>query len=144
MPPTCNWFFNAASVACVVGSGLLVAALGDRLMEWRKDGRMIAAAILMLAVAPVFGLLVSRFPRRRFVPWVYWFFIACILLFFVLLKLDVARVYVAGCFFVWVSIFNLFVVTVFWGFMSDLFDLEQGKRLFGFIAAGGTAGETNV
>lgn len=111
-------------------------AVGKEHLQWLFT----ATFFVMLAVAPVFGLLVSRFPRRRFVPWVYWFFIGCILAFFILLKLEAARVYVAGSFFVWVSIFNLFVVTVFWGFMSDLFDLEQGKRLFGFIAAGGTAG----
>ena len=46
----------------------------------------------------------------------------------------------ARVFFVWVSVFNLFAVAVFWSFMADLFDSEQGKRLFGFIGAGGTAG----
>ncbi|MBI2839324.1 MAG: hypothetical protein HYX75_13490 [Acidobacteria bacterium] len=43
-------------------------------------------------------------------------------------------------FFLWVSVFNLFVVTVFWGFMTDIFNTEQAKRLFGFIAVGGTLG----
>ena len=46
----------------------------------------------------------------------------------------------ARVFFVWVSVFNLFAVAVFWSFMADLFTSEQGKRLFGFIGAGGTAG----
>ncbi|MFM9971907.1 MAG: NTP/NDP exchange transporter [Burkholderiales bacterium] len=99
-----------------------------------------ATFLVMLAAVPVFGMLVARFPRRRFVPWVYWFFIACILSFFGLLQVEAWRVTVARAFFVWVSIFNLFVVTVFWGFLADLFSYEQGKRLFGFVAAGGTTG----
>ena len=99
-----------------------------------------ATFVVMLAAVPVFGMLVARFPRRRFVPWVYWFFIACILSFFGLLQIEEWRVPVARAFFIWVSIFNLFVVTVFWGFLADLFSYEQGKRLFGFVAAGGTTG----
>ncbi len=99
-----------------------------------------ATFVVMLAAVPVFGALVARFPRRRFVPWVYRFFALCILVFYVLLQNSEWRVPVARAFFVWVSVFNLFVVTVFWGFLADLFNYEQGKRLFGFIAAGGTAG----
>jgi AAA family ATP:ADP antiporter len=57
-----------------------------------------------------------------------------------LLIFDVERMIVARVFFVWVSVFNLFAVAVFWSFMADLFTSEQGKRLFGFIGAGGTAG----
>jgi AAA family ATP:ADP antiporter len=61
-------------------------------------------------------------------------------LFWVLLTLDIETVIIARVFFVWVSVFNLFAVAVFWSFMADLFTSEQGKRLFGFIGAGGTAG----
>jgi AAA family ATP:ADP antiporter len=99
-----------------------------------------ATFFVMLAAVPVFGWFVARFPRRRFVPWVYRFFIICILAFFLALQVDEWRVWAARSFFVWVSVFNLFVVTVFWGFLADLFSFEQGKRLFGFVAAGGTAG----
>lgn len=84
-----------------------------------------ATFLVMLAAVPLFGMLVSRLPRRRFVPSVYWFFIVCILAFFGLLQIDGWRVPVARAFFVWVSVFNLFVVTVFWGFVSDLFSFEQ-------------------
>jgi len=99
-----------------------------------------ATFFVMLAAVPVFGWLVARLPRRRFIPLVYRFFLVCILLFFVALQMDEWRVWAARSFFVWVSVFNLFVVTVFWAFLADLFDFEQGKRLFGFVAAGGTAG----
>src|SRR5947207_10028734 len=74
------------------------------------------------------------------IPVIYHFFVANLALFWVLLTADVATVIVARVFFVWVSVFNLFAVAVFWSFMADLFTSEQGKRLFGFIGAGGTAG----
>src|SRR5581483_2102375 len=76
----------------------------------------------------------------RFIPIVYHFFVFNIVVFWVLLTLGIERVVVARVFFVWVSVFNLFAVAVFWSFMADLFNSEQGKRLFGFIGAGGTAG----
>jgi AAA family ATP:ADP antiporter len=94
----------------------------------------------MLAAVPVFGAVVARLPRRRFIPLVYHFFVLNIALFWALLALDVATVTVARVFFVWISVFNLFAVSVFWSFMADLFTPEQGKRLFGFVAAGGSAG----
>ena len=99
-----------------------------------------ATFFVMLAATPAFGAVVQRLPRRRFIPWVYRFFAISLLLFWLLLRLDIERVYVARALFVWVSVFNLFVVTVFWGFMSERFGYERGRRLFGFIAAGGTAG----
>ena len=99
-----------------------------------------ATLVVMLAVVPVFGALVARLPRKRFIPVVYHFFVANIAIFWLLLTYDVGRVYVARVFFVWISVFNLFAVSVFWSFMSDLYRPEQSKRLFGFIAAGGSAG----
>ena len=99
-----------------------------------------ATFFVMLAVVPVFGAMVARIPRRRFIPLVYHFFVANILAFWLLLTFKVAMADTAKVFFVWISVFNLFAVSVFWSFMSDLYTSEQGKRLFGFIAAGGSAG----
>jgi len=99
-----------------------------------------ATFFVMLAVVPVFGAMVARIPRRRFIPLVYHFFVANILIFWLLLTFKIAITDTAKVFFVWISVFNLFAVSVFWSFMSDLFASEQGKRLFGFIAAGGSAG----
>jgi AAA family ATP:ADP antiporter len=102
---------------------------------------LFTATFLSLLVAqPLYGALVSRLPRVRFIPIVYHFFVANLGLFWVLLTLDVEKVIVARVFFVWLSVFNLFAVAVFWSFMADLFTAEQGKRLFGFVGAGGTAG----
>jgi len=83
---------------------------------------------------------VSTFPRRRIVPVIYGFFIANIALFWVVFELGVHGAAAAGAFFVWVSVFNLFVVSVFWSFMADLYSTEAARRLFGVIAAGGSLG----
>src|SRR5271167_2315883 len=99
-----------------------------------------ATFVTLLVMQPLYGALVARLPRARFIAVVYHFFAANLALFWLLLTLGVAPVIMARVFFVWVSVFNLFAVAVFWSFMADLFDSEQGKRLFGFIGAGGTAG----
>ena len=102
---------------------------------------LFTATFLSLLIAqPLYGALVARLPRVKFISIVYHFFVANLVLFWVLLTFDVEKVIVARVFFVWVSVFNLFAVAVFWSFMADLFTAEQGKRLFGFIGAGGTAG----
>jgi AAA family ATP:ADP antiporter len=99
-----------------------------------------ATFFVLLAAVPVFGAVVARLPRRRFIPLVYHFFVANIAAFWVTLALDIGTVHVARVFFVWISVFSLFAVSVFWSFMADLYASEQGKRLFGFIAAGGSLG----
>ena len=105
-------------------------------LQWLFTGTFIA----MLAMVPLFGWLTSRYPRATFLPMVYGFFIINLLMFYLLFSSDVADVWVARCFFIWVSVFNLFVVSVFWSFMTDIFSNRQARKLFGFIAAGGTAG----
>src|SRR5437660_11501683 len=99
-----------------------------------------ATFVTLLVAQPLYGGLVSRVPRARFIPIVYHFFVANLALFWLFLTAGIETVIVARVFFVWVSVFNLFAVAVFWSFMADLFASEQGKRLFGFIGAGGTAG----
>jgi AAA family ATP:ADP antiporter len=99
-----------------------------------------ATFVTLLVSQPVYGALVAKLPRHLFIAIVYHFFVANLVLFWLLLMLGIAPVIVARVFFVWVSVFSLFAVAVFWSFMADLFTAEQGKRLFGFIGAGGTAG----
>jgi AAA family ATP:ADP antiporter len=99
-----------------------------------------ATFVVMLAAVPLFGWVTSRYARSRFLPYVYLFFIANLMLFYAAFQFDAVRVWTARSFFVWLSVFNLFVVSVFWSFMVDLYSNEQGRRLFGFIAAGGSAG----
>lgn len=109
---------------------------GTEHLPWLFTGTFIA----MLCASPLFAALTVRYPRRVFLPLVYWFFIANILLFYALFQSSVPARYVAWGFFIWISVFNLFVVSVFWSFMVDLFTTEQARRVFGFIAAGGSAG----
>lgn len=99
-----------------------------------------ATFFAMLALVPVFGWISSRFVRRRFLPYVYYFFIFNLFLFYFVIETGAISQYVARIFFVWVSVFNLFVVSVFWSFMTDVYSSEQSKRLFALIASGGTVG----
>lgn len=99
-----------------------------------------ATFFAMLFVVPLFGYVTSRLQRKQFLPYVYYFFISNILLFYLLFESGYSQVYIARIFFIWLSVFNLFVVSVFWSFMTDLFKDEQAKRLFAIIAAGGTIG----
>lgn len=99
-----------------------------------------ATFIVMLLIVPVFGWISSRYTREKFLPYVYIFFLVNILSFFVLFKTGFSQVSVARAFYVWVSVYNLFVVSVFWSFMSEIFSSDQARRLFAFIAAGGTTG----
>ena len=101
-----------------------------------------AVLITMLAANALFAVIVARMSRRRFIPIAYRFFIANLVIFYLLMRTLPAaqQPLLARCFFVWVSVFNLFATTVFWAFMTDLFTAEQGKRLFGFIAVGGSLG----
>jgi AAA family ATP:ADP antiporter len=109
---------------------------GVRNLPWLFTATFVA----MLFCVPLYGWVASRWPRRVFLPLTYRFFTLCLIAFFVAFQFDAMRPVLARIFFVWLSVFSLFVVSVFWSFMSDLFSSTQGKRLFGFIAAGGSLG----
>ena len=94
----------------------------------------------MLLLTPIYGALVSRFSRRIFVPLIYAFFVLCLLGMGPFFRFSTDLALNAKVFYVWVSIFNLFVVSIFWSCMADVFDPEQSKRLYGFVALGGTSG----
>ena len=109
---------------------------GIKNLPWMMTGTFLT----MLAATPLFGWLSARCSRYRLLLTVYIFFITNLLVFYVLMAGHVHPEWVARGFFVWLSVFNLFVVSVFWSFMDDLFTPEQGARLFGVIAAGGSSG----
>jgi len=130
--------------ACLLSGYYLLRPLRDALglaggveeLRWLFS----ATFVTMLLLVPAFGWLVSRLPPRRFVPWVYRFFALTLLAFSAWMALDVQSAWLGRTFFVWVSVFNLFTVSIFWSVLDDCFSNEQGRRLFGFIAAGGTLG----
>ena len=106
----------------------LAIETGTERLRWLLTATFVA----MLALVPLFGWLSGRFPRKTFLPVVYGFFA---------LNLVVFAFYVnSSIFFVWLSVFNLFAVSVFWSFMADVFDTPQAARLYGVIAAGGSCG----
>lgn len=141
----CYFFFLLASyfVLRPIRDTMGVAAGVSRL-PWL----FVATLTATLVCQPLFGALVARFPARRFIPIAYQFFAANLLGFWLILR-GLPDEMGAGTglglwmgrgFFVWISVFNLFVVSVFWSFMTDVFRSEQAKRLFGFIGVGGTLG----
>jgi AAA family ATP:ADP antiporter len=99
-----------------------------------------ATFVSMLLIVPVFGWLVSKFRRGRFVPGIYLFFISNLTFFAFAFKGDATGDWVQYSFYVWLSVFNLFVVSIFWSFMADIFRPDQAQRLFGSIMAGGSLG----
>jgi AAA family ATP:ADP antiporter len=111
---------------------------GIEAVRWLFMGTL----VITLFVNPVFGWLVSRFRKLTFIATMYLFFAANLLVFWALLVLSPAAVgEVSGMvFYVWMSVFNLFVTMIFWALMADRFSYDRSKRLFGAIAVGGTVG----
>jgi AAA family ATP:ADP antiporter len=101
-----------------------------------------AVFLVMLVVVPLYSWVGSRWPRGVFVPLINRFFIANLVLFYLALIVlpEPARPWIDRAFYIWASVFALFAVTVFWGFMADCFTNEQARRLFGFIAVGSSLG----
>lgn len=102
----------------------------------------IGTALVTLLVNPLFGWLVSRFKRLHFISAIYGFFALSLAGFWALLVFAPGAVgaHSGQVFYVWFSVFNLFVTMVFWALLADRFSSEQGKRLFALIAVGGTLG----
>lgn len=103
-------------------------------LQWLFSGTF----VVMLLLQPIYGALVSRFPRRVFLPVVYAVFIACLGFFYWAFHYDFG--WRSAAFFIWVAVFNLFAVSVFWSYMADVFRNEDARRLYGYIGVGGTLG----
>jgi ATP:ADP antiporter, AAA family len=137
-----SWLY----IFCVLSSYYILRPIRDEMgvaggvenLQWLFTGTLVG----MILVNPPFAALVAKLPRVRFIAIAYRFFMVNLLIFILLLHLTTAEqhIWVGRLFFIWTSVFNLFVVSVFWALMVDVFDSEQGKRLFGFIAAGATLG----
>jgi AAA family ATP:ADP antiporter len=114
------------------------ASSGAEKLAWLFTGTMVG----MLLVHPLYTTLVSKLRRKQFIGWTYRFFILNLVAFYLLFRSVTPEqaVWVGRVFFIWTSIFNLFVVSVFWSLITDVFRPGQGKRLFGVVAVGGTLG----
>lgn len=114
------------------------AERGVALGEFTLQFIFTAVFVIMLLLQPVYGWLVSRFPRRVFLPAIYVFFIATLLLFYAMFDSGVAGRGLA--FILWITVFNLFAVAVFWSFMADIYSNAEARRYYGYIGAAGTMG----
>src|SRR3954467_4760630 len=118
------------------------AASGVSKLPWLFAGTLTGTLLFQ----PLFSALVVRYPARTFIPITYHFFVANLLVFYLLFRTGTTdagtarEIWTGRAFFVWTSVFTLFVVSVFWCFMADVYKSDQAKRLFGFIGLGGTLG----
>lgn len=131
---------------CILSAYYIMRPLRDQLAvevgSSKLPGFFATTFIATLLLTPMFAWAVTRWPRRLIIPFIYLFFIGCQLVFLFLYNdrnLISVRTY-GLVFYVWVSIFNLFVVSVFWSFMTDIWSDKQSRRLFPIIALGGTTG----
>ncbi len=128
---------------CLMSSYFILRPVRDEMgiqagvenMQWLFTGTF----IVMLLVVPIFGYLLKKVRRTVLIPGIYIFFSLNILLFYATFQwLDF--LFTSSVFFIWLSVFNLFVISIFWSFNSDIFNAEQAKRLYGPIAGGGSTG----
>jgi AAA family ATP:ADP antiporter len=119
-----------------VREALILAGGGAEIKSYMAAGQ----AVLLLGAVPLYALLASRFPRRRLINVVTFFFVGCLGAFYLLAQMQVSLFWLGIAFFLWVGIFNLMVVAQFWSFANDLYTPEAGKRLFVIVAFGASAG----
>ena len=105
-------------------------------LQWLFTGTFVVTLVCL----PLFGWLASRVRRRRILPWTYGFFASNLLLFAVLFSQAPEDLWTARAFYIWLSVFNLLTISLAWSVLADLFSVEQGKRLFGLMAAGASLG----
>ncbi|WP_083468380.1 NTP/NDP exchange transporter [Stenotrophomonas pictorum] len=115
-------------------AGHLGVSLGDFTLQVLFTGTFLCMVLLQ----PVYGALVSRYPRRVFLPVMYLAFISCLLFFYWAFREELPGR--GAAFFIWVAVFNLFAVSVFWSYMADVFSNQDAKKVYGYIGAGGTIG----
>jgi AAA family ATP:ADP antiporter len=131
---------------CVLASYYLLRPLRDQFSAAVGSTNLwpfwLATLAATLVLTPFFGALVARYRRERFIPVMYGFFILCLFAFVPAFRAQeqIGARALGIVFYVWVSVFNLFVVSLFWSFMADLYDSAQSRRLFPVIALGGTFG----
>jgi AAA family ATP:ADP antiporter len=138
--------WSGAMFFCLLAGYFVLRPIRD-LMGVRAGARELPhlfryTLLATLVVAPLFGALVARWPRRRFLAWAYRAFSVQVVAFAVWAAAarGDAVVVLAKTYFVWLSVFTLFLVSVFWGFMADVWRPEAARRTYGRIALGGTAG----
>jgi AAA family ATP:ADP antiporter len=132
------WFF------CLLCGYYVIRPIRDTLASDIPDREnlFLYTFLATLVASPVYSGMVSTFGRRRIVGIAYGVFATCLVLFCLLFMRHAGRIplTISRVFFVWIGVYNMFVVSIFWSFVTDVFTSSQGKRLFAVIAAGGTLG----
>src|SRR5689334_21940599 len=130
-----NLFFLLTGYLIIktVREPLILTGGGAEVKTYASAGQ----ALLLFLVVPAYGFLASKINRIRLVTWITLFFISNLIIFYVLARLNAP---IAVPFYLWVGVFNVFVLAQFWGFANDLYSEEQGRRLFGIVAFGGSLG----
>ena len=135
---------------CALASWFVLRPMRDAVAAGTTPAQLsmlfVGTLVVTLTANPLFWSMVVKHPPRRFIPYAYQLIVASLLLFYVIFRSGTGHdntatdLWTGRAFFVWTSMFNLFVTSLFWCFMADVFTSEQAKRLFGFIGVGGTLG----
>ena len=129
---------------CVMGGYFAVRPVRETVATMLGRERVadlfIITWIAAVAIVPLYGVIVARFRRTIFLPCTYGFVALALALIGLALRGEQMNILVGQFFYVFISVLNLFLISMFWSFLLELFDSGQTKRLFGVIAAGGTAG----
>ena len=138
-------FLSFAYFFCLLASYYILRPIRDEMsMQLGQDkiqGNFLSVFLVMLLMVPLFGWITKKYSRAVALPWIYGFFAINLLIFYFFFRATGLQTeWVARIFFVWVSVYNLFVVSVFWSYMADILTTEQSTRLNGLISAGGTLG----
>lgn len=140
-----SMLWSAAYIFCLMCGYYVLRSVRDEIGSEHADKLpevWTSVFFVMLVLVPLYSAITARWPRRVFIPLANRFFNVQLVILFVLLHTleGEARAWAEWVFYVWNSAFVMFVLSVFWGFMADVFKSDQGKRLFGFIAFGGSLG----
>ena len=135
---SCAYFFLVLCAYYIIRPirNEMMIANGVQNIQWL----ILITLAAMVAIAPIFGWLTSRFRTKQFMSYCTLFFASHLILFYFLFDVDQRSISVTRAFYIWVGVFNMFIVSLFWSFMNDIYTQTQSKRLFAFIGAGGTAG----
>ena len=132
----CNFILFASYYILKPVRDTVATVFGVSDLQWLFTGTFVGTMI----ASPVYSWLAARLTLRRLLPGVFWFWLVNVLLFEALFHALPGSRWVGGAYYIWFSVVNLFMISVFWSLMSDLFTAPQAQRLFAFIAAGGTTG----
>ena len=131
---TCNFLVLGSYYILRPVRDTIATVFGTDQLQWLFTGTFIGTLI----ASPIYGWLAARIRLNRLLPGVFWFWLVNVVLFQMLFKLAPENRWIGGAYYVWFSVVNLFMISVFWTLMSDLFSASQATRLFALIAAGGT------